>query len=917
MKSTALLAFLLAALALVAGCSGSPTGAPEAEALAEWLGSQSYSTWFTFSHQDGDPARPASPDGLTLGSPNIFAAIGCKPDDLTSLDVFWADQRTARPLAKPLTMGVRMRGRGIEASPEGAVVPLSSFSKQTLRRIRHTAIAVSESEGSGLRITCVDFAPPDPEQNFLVRWFLAENIGDSGRQVQLVLQMMAPGEWTRLGPHAYQRGESLAVLSDGGLRHRHEELTAPMGYLRPGQRAAVAVLLTAAADPKRLPDYTARAEAALPDLAKLLEETRTEWETWCSRTPLVTGDRRFDDLLDSLLCLVRAHVGPRAIHTGSLRYPHNRAWVRDSYWVQRALLTVGRPEEARLNLDFFHRAWRASGIASYYEIPSYSSTAYGYRGVEVPHYFVLMVRDAEEIAGVDGTIYWDMVQACLDAAAAPPNGLQPMNGDESWLLAAPVRELDALLDNSWLLIASAQYGAELAARVGDTQRAARYQTIAAQARLALRRFTPRMGQAEWYALGRGGDGSLDFSLCPGVLARGALLGAVPHSEPLLAAGLLTSWHRLQFDRGLRAHARSATIDGGTPGYVLYAAADCPNCTFIGELARRVLGFCSATGCVWEFHDLYDPAWGGEKRRLWDSAVLLMGLVHALFDVQVTDGGREFHPKADLPESPPSPAPPFDGEALLSECGPALILHDRAPQHAARLARELLRHRNTEFAVSPYPGRPPDERSAIIISRANPPSDWRRAIRGYWLREWGGPPQLWVRNRDHVFLDTDPLLTDLLSVIAPLREKPLPFPDANLDLAARFGEPASGEAAVSAVSLGRRAAGRLGLGKGRLALKVGQTELSATTRRDDERGTLRLNVSASAPRSDPAELTITVPPGWWVVYARDMTGKWDRVNDPVEQVRLADGRLRLVYSFRAGDRPVHLTFDLARLRVAER
>jgi len=908
-------ALLLLALALVAGCARSPAGRLRADALAEWLAAQSYSTWSTFNHPEADPSRPASPDGLTLGSPNVFAAIGCQPDDLTSLDVFWADRRTARPLAKPLTVEVRMRGPGIKTSREGSALPLSSFPRQILRRIQHTSIAVSESEGFGIRLTCVDFAPMNPEQNFLVRWFLAENIGEAGRRAELVFEIMAPGEWSRVDAHCYQRGESLALLSDGRLRQRHEELIAPMGYLRPGQRAAVAVLLTAAAEPKRLSGHIAGAKAALPRLAELLDETRAEWEAWCSRTPLATGDRRVDDLLDSLLCLVRSHVGPEAVHTGSVRYPHNRAWVRDSYWVQRAFLTLGRNEEARLNLEFFRRAWRTSGVASYYEIPTYDSTAYGYHGVELPHYLVLMVRDAEDAAGVDGTVYWDMVHSCLDMAASSPNGLQPMNGDETWLLAAPVRELDALLDNSWLLIASAEYGAELAARVGDAERAARYQTMASQARLALRRFTPRTGQAEWYALGRGGDGSLDCSLCPGVLARGAILGVVPQSEPLLASGLLTSWHRLKFERGIRAHARSATIDGGTPGYVLYAAADCPSCTFVGELAGRVLDFCSATGCVWEFHDLYDRAWGGEKRRLWDSAVLLMGLVHALFDVEVTEDGREFHARAELPEPLASPVAPFDAEALLAECGPALILHDRAPQHAARVARELLRQRNTEFKVAAYPGRPPDAFSAIIISRANPPSGWQRTIRGYWVREWEGPPQLWVRKQGHAYLDTDLLVTDLLSLLAPQREQPLPFPDANLDLAARYGEAPSGEAAVSAVSLFRTAAGRLDLGRGQAALKVGETKLNAATHWDGENRTLKLAVGASAPRPDPAELTITLPAGWWVVNAREMTGKWDRVNDPVEQVRLADGRLRLVYSFRAGDWPLNLTFDLAKLRVA--
>ncbi len=74
------------------------------------------------------------------------------------------------------------------------------------------------------------------------------------------------------------------------------------------------------------------------------------------------------------------------------------------------------------------------------------------------------------------------------------------------------------------------------------------------------------------------------------------------------------------------------------------------------------------------------------------------------------------------------------------------------------------------------------------------------------------------------------------------------------------------------------------------------------------------MGAMAARADAAELTVTLPDGWWLVYARDMTGKWDRVRDPVRQIRLPDGRIRLTYRFRPGDAPSYLTFELARLEV---
>jgi hypothetical protein len=908
------LVLTLLVLALVAGCAGrGPVGRDKADALAAWLDAQTYSSFETFKHAGQQPERPPSPDGLTLGSPNVFAAIGADPDDLTSLDVFWADARTVRPLAKPLTVSLHLRGKGISKGADREPIPLAAFPDQTLRRVVHTSIAVSESTRDGLKVTSIDFAPMAPENNFLCRWFLVENTGSASRRVQLALNFMAPGEWAKIDANTHQLGDNLAFVSDVPLRPRPEQMNLSLGRLKPGERAAAAVLLVAA-DEARLTEHIAQAQAALPNLLDLLDQTKADWEAWCAAVPLKTGDSRMDDLLDSLLCLVRAHIGTQAIHTGSLRYSHNRAWIRDSYWVQRALFELGRAEEGKLNLDFFHRAWQASGIASYYEIPTYGSTAYGYHGVELPHYLVLMVRDAERMAGVDGAAYWDMVRGCLDEAAVPPNGLQPMNGDETWLLAAPVRELDALLDNSWLLAAAAEYGADLAARMDDSERAARYHSMASRARVAINSFLPRKNEAEWFALGCGADGSLDSSLCPGVLARGAVLDVMPATEPYLAAGLLTGWSRLGYERGIRTHPRSATVSGGTPGYVLYAAADCPGCTFVPDLARRMLDFASATGCVWEFHDMHDPAWGGEKRRLWDSAVVLMGLVHALFESRQADDGFTFVPKARARTSTDAPAPPFDAEKLLRRSGPALILHSNSPEHAARVARDLARQRGESFAVADFSGQPPAKASAIIISPAQPPAGWRAIPRGYWVRDWSGPPQLWVRNKGHVYADTDPLVADLLLYLSPQRAEPLPFPDANFALAARLGELNGGEAALSAVSRFRRASGRLDLAGGSETLKVGQAEVNVRAEPDRGRGALKLSVGAGGQRPDSVELSVTLPAGWWLLNARDMSGRWDRVRDPVGEVRLPDGRIRLVYSFAEGEEPVHLTFELTRLEV---
>ncbi|MFB3882657.1 MAG: hypothetical protein ACE149_15430 [Armatimonadota bacterium] len=908
MRSVFWIALACLAAGSLVGCAGRPpTGAKQAAALSGWLGKQQFSSWQTFRQAGAKPSLPASPDGFTLGSPNVFAAIGAEPDDLSSLDVFWADERTVRPIAKPLTVSVLARGKGISRQAAKQPVPLASFPEQRLSRVRHSSIIVSESKRDDLKVTIVDFAPMGKDSSFLCRWFIIENTGKRLRRVGLLLKTMVQGEPQRLDGRALRLGDKLAMVSDTDLDWREEGVRLAVGRIDPGERASAALLLVGARDGRRLEDGLKKARAATPLLMEKLEETRLDWERWCARSELKTGDERTDDLLDSLLCLVRGHIGSSAIHTGSLRYPHDRAWVRDSYWVQRALLELGYADEAKLNLRFFHSAWKASGIASYYDTTTRGSTAYGYHGVELPHYLVLMVRDAERMGGADGKAFWDMVSACLDSAAAPESGLQPMNGDETWLLAAPVRELDALLDNSWLLIASAEYGAELAARVGDAKRAASYRALASRARNAVSRFLTRDG---WFAIGYGADGSRDLSLCPEVLARAAILGILPAADPRVSSGLAAAWSRLGFARGIRTDARSATISGGTPGYVLWAAAE-EEPTFAPELVKRSLDFASATGCVWEYHDLYDRAWGGEKSRLWDSAVLLTGLTRALFTKQVVGGRPRFAVRPAVVEPMKVTPAPFDGEALLKSAGKSLILQQSSPQHAARIARELTRQRSALFAIAAYPGQPPAKDSAIIVSRTRPPAGWRQ-VGDYWVRDWSGPPQLWVQNRGHAYLDTDLVVNDLVSCLAPMREKPAPFPDASFELAARFGEAPAGQAQVTARSLFRRAEGRVALSGGQLELSAGSARIACRTR-VQQAGLLELTVTAS-PRQTQLEAEVTFPPGWWLVYARDMEGRWDRVRDPVDEIRLPDGRIRLEYTFRPSDRPFSLTFRLARLRL---
>jgi hypothetical protein len=290
------------------------------------------------------------------------------------------------------------------------------------------------------------------------------------------------------------------------------------------------------------------------------------------------------------------------------------------------------------------------------------------------------------------------------------------------------------------------------------------------------------------------------------------------------------------------------------------------------------------------------------------------MTHALFDTHRE--GKELHvarrPAPLAVAQPAEDEPGYDVQDLLANTSGPLILQDQSPEHAARVARELLRQCNRQVGIAPYTGELPPDISAIVISPSDPPDTWLPAPGGYLIRAWSGPPQLWVVNLGNVFRDTDGLVRDLLTSLAPQREKPLPFPDANFDLAARYGEPPSGVADVTVSSGARSMDQSLDLAAGRTSARVAAAEVEVQAGVSSHQGALDLTVNAARPQG--ADIVITFPAGWWLIYARDMTGGWDRAVDRVTETDLPDGRLRLHYTLPPNSQSFHVTFTLARLRV---
>jgi len=878
---------------------------------------------------------------------------------------------------------------------DGRSWPLAKFAKQTAQRVSQTGILVTQAQDEGVEVSVVDFAPLDPDLDALVRFVLVTN---SGREVlrntavRLDLRGRSEGRAIRRTLAAVDEDRllvygraNLSVKEHGGgseasFSEQRVSVIQPLGSLSPGQRRLAIFVMAPLASADHEPATSRTLRPNLSDPMRCLQRTAEAWRAWYDEAPLRCSDERLSDLTDSLLELVRSHIGAQAIHTGSLRYNHGNVYLRDTYWVQRALFEAGRPREAQASLGFFWHMWQQNGLASYYSLPDRVGHGYGYQRVELPHYLVLMVRDAERWAGVDPKPYWPMVKACLESAAAD-DGYQVMNGDETWLLAVPVHELAWQLDNTWLLQASARYAADLARRMGDAAAAQRFAGIAAAADRAAEAFVAQR------ACQRGAN-YWDRLPISGVIARGAMLepervsprGGEEARGRAIASWLESAWRDLRFNAGVRSSARSTVFDGGTPGYVLYAAAHL-RLPFAADLVRGIEDLSAPMGNVWELHDAEDPAWGTEKRRLWDSAVVLAGLAHYLYGITPTAdgvivdpnppaggsvqcarfplrghrlglratptslrltwdgkvvldadqpvgavirGGRvvETFPRAGRAEPAASPSGwPAQISGFLGSATPRFaILHEDALNHARRIAVEMVQHKQFVPVVATLDRARLDSGSygsAIIIARSIPPV----ADRPYAVESRGSVTHVWVKNTGDVWADTDPLLHDLVRFSPPQRPRPLPFPDAALDLSRRLAVfPAESvrvristsapmqlacgaDTAAAATSLECRSS--LKEMQARLEDMVSPFVLVGSTVQGN---VADLVVIAESPQPASVKVVVTLPPTCWVVSSRGNAG-WDRDADPVREYRDPDGSRRLVFALNPGRGPARRAVSL--------
>ncbi len=217
--------------------------------------------------------------------------------------------------------------------------------------------------------------------------------------------------------------------------------------------------------------------------------------------------------------------------------------------------------------------------------------------------------------------------------------------------------------------------------------------------------------------------------------------------------------------------------------------------------------------------------------------------------------------------------------------------------------------------TPFTGTPPEDRPAIIFSPADPPVGWFATDGGYYPHTWSGPPQLWVKNLGNVYEDTDALVSDLCSYLAPQREKPLPFPDANYDLVAREGEAPAGRGRrgglleralrhTEARSFRRRSGPPTGADRG---------ACSSTPDRD-KKNILKLRRHGDTTRAGGGKRD-ACRPGWWLVvrprHAAAAGTGW-AIRSPKSACRRPHSSELLAPGERRTSSAV--SFDLGRLKV---
>lgn len=558
------------------------------------------------------------------------------------------------------------------------------------RRVRGTGIISTRARGDRLQLTTIDFCPRGPDEPVLHRLVSTWNAGPdvlSAVVLSVELENRA-GSWTcRNGEngtviiteakgdatfHVMVTGAGSTVVARAfeerpGRPADRDTGTVPdeldgtgflsidvsLGDLEPGEECIVLVSLVPVAN-----GATVLATPSVPGAFESLERTARAWRELAGFS-FASDDRLLEDVVDAMITLGLSHAGTRGIHTGAVYYTHGRAWTRDNYWIQEAFHHAGIHDVPARDVAFFLDAWRANGetFANSYGMPSMSPSNPDCEVlVELPSYHVLMLASLLKWAprrkgDIDPAVARRLVIAVLDAVDASRNGLFPLNSDETWIWACDVAETGVVLDNSTLTLASLLAIQDWLGDFLDGDTVNRVEATIERVEHAARAAFPIPGKHR-LAVARDDDGIQDETAMTIPLAMPFIHDLVarrPWLRDLAFNGLVACWHACKHpvDGGgfiVRSHSATTAITGNTPGHFLEALAAAGARETGDVVLEGILHFLNCTGSVNEIHDAFDPSWGTERRRLWDTMATLQGILQHVLGSTVRPGQVSFTPR---------------------------------------------------------------------------------------------------------------------------------------------------------------------------------------------------------------------------------------------------------------------------------
>nr|MDO8087979.1 hypothetical protein [Candidatus Sigynarchaeum springense] len=568
--------------------------------------------------------------------------------------------------------------------------------RQVAMRVKGTSIVATRSDAGLVTLSTINFTPRLPDEPVIHRVVSLKNNGpaamgdlaidvtfenrasswawnlDTSRRQLVVTEQRDKTSFVvkamslddGLGVGAFAREERPSSLSGSGGDFKDVAgdgtgflvMRLYLGHLPPWAERTVYLSFFPV-----LPAGTIDASLGSLDVARIqasLERTEKASAADPGIGKLKASNPRIADLYDSILAMGTCHLGEKGIHAGSVYYSHGRAWTRDNFWIQKAFHHVGCHAAAISNCKFFLDAWIHNGrrFANSYGLNSYGISNPGNDVlVELPWYFVLMVTEAAKWAPEaanqlprDQVV--ELVRAAVTEAKYFPGYLFPLNSDETWIWACDVLETGFVLDNAMLALAALVSARRWLHGLLDAPLMRSIGELAARIHASIIEhfLIPHRNRL---AVARDDDGTLDESAIVVPLSMPFIHDVVDEYPDLLDPcinSLVACWHlcSLPVDGGgriVRSHSATTSLTGNAPGHFIEAIGRVNARRQGDELLEGILNFVNATGSVNELHDIYDPSWGTEHRRLWDSMSVLQGIVQYFIGTRVLPGAVVFTP----------------------------------------------------------------------------------------------------------------------------------------------------------------------------------------------------------------------------------------------------------------------------------